>query len=144
TASDNCPGVTTACVPPSGSCLPVGATTVTCTATDASGNTAMCSFSITVFDACLQDDSNPATVLLFNTATGDYRFCCQGVTYTGKGKVTRQVCIFTLEHNTLDRRVRGTVDKGVFRGNASIQSPPGRLRCNIFDGNTRDNTCACQ
>ncbi len=48
TASDNCPGVTIACVPPSGSSFNVGVTTVTCTATDASSNTATCSFQVTV------------------------------------------------------------------------------------------------
>src|SRR5262249_38763837 len=35
------------CSPPSGSSFPVGATTVTCTATDAAGNSASCSFTIT-------------------------------------------------------------------------------------------------
>jgi hypothetical protein len=39
--SDNCPGQTSACVPPSGSQFPSGTTTVTCTATDTSGNTAL-------------------------------------------------------------------------------------------------------
>ena len=48
TASDNCPGVTTVCNPPSGSNFPVGVTTTTCTATDASANTATCSFSVNV------------------------------------------------------------------------------------------------
>jgi hypothetical protein len=48
TATDNCPGVTAACSPPSGSVFPLGTTTVTCTATDASGNTASCSFTVTV------------------------------------------------------------------------------------------------
>jgi hypothetical protein len=144
TASDNCPGVTVACNPASGSCFPTGTTTVTCTATDASGNTATCSFTTTVFDVCLQDDSNPTTVLLFNSLTGDYRFCCNGTTFTGKGKVTRQGCIFTLEHNPVDRRVRGTADNAVFRGNASIQSPPGSTRCAITDRDTRNNSCACQ
>ncbi len=48
TASDNCPGVTVACNPLSGANYPVGTTTVTCTATDASSNTATCSFTITV------------------------------------------------------------------------------------------------
>src|SRR6185436_6821141 len=56
TATDNCPGVTAVCVPPSGSCFPVGVSTVTCTATDASGNTATCSFTISVFNGRLQDD----------------------------------------------------------------------------------------
>ena len=50
TASDNCPGVTSSCNPPSGSTFPKGTTTVTCTATDTSGNTAGCQFTVTVND----------------------------------------------------------------------------------------------
>jgi len=50
TATDNCPGVSISCLPPSGSTFPVGVTTVTCTATDASGNTDVCSFTVTVVD----------------------------------------------------------------------------------------------
>jgi hypothetical protein len=38
------------CNPPSGSVFPVGTTTVTCTATDAAGNIASCSFNVTVND----------------------------------------------------------------------------------------------
>jgi hypothetical protein len=45
-ASDNCPGVTVASVPPSGSTFLVGTTTVTATATDASQNTASGTFLI--------------------------------------------------------------------------------------------------
>jgi len=143
-ASDNCPGVTVSCVPPSGSCLPPGVTTVTCTATDASGNTATCSFTVTVFDVALQDDSDPSIVLLWNSVTGQYRFCCQGTTYIGTGKSTIQGCVFTLQHNPVDRRVLGRVDKAVHAGTASIQSPPGRLRCTITDRNTLDDTPVCQ
>jgi hypothetical protein len=54
TVSDNCPGVTFSCSPSSGSFFPVGTTTVTCTATDASGNTATCSFMIRVRSRNLQ------------------------------------------------------------------------------------------
>jgi HYR domain len=50
TVSDNCPGVTSSCIPVSGSFFPVGTTPVTCTATDASGNTATCTFTVTVND----------------------------------------------------------------------------------------------
>ncbi|MBS1937907.1 MAG: HYR domain-containing protein, partial [Bacteroidetes bacterium] len=52
TASDNCPGSTIAQTagPVSGSTFPKGTTTVTYTATDASGNTATCSFTVTVTD----------------------------------------------------------------------------------------------
>jgi uncharacterized protein YegL len=47
-ATDNCPGVTVACVPPSDFAFPTGTTAVTCTATDASGNTSSCSFNVTI------------------------------------------------------------------------------------------------
>ncbi|MFL6275963.1 MAG: PxKF domain-containing protein [Blastocatellia bacterium] len=48
TAADNCPGVTVASTPASGSVFSVGTTTVNSTATDSSGNTATCSFTVTV------------------------------------------------------------------------------------------------
>jgi hypothetical protein len=50
TASDNCtPPPTVSCSPASGDVFPSGATTtVNCTATDASGNEATCSFDVTV------------------------------------------------------------------------------------------------
>jgi hypothetical protein len=48
-ASDLVDGsVPTTCTPPSGSTFPVGTTTVTCTATDAAGNTGSASFTVTV------------------------------------------------------------------------------------------------
>jgi hypothetical protein len=49
-ASDNCPGVTTTCAPPSGSTFPLGTTTVTCEAKDTSNNTDSCNFDVTVAD----------------------------------------------------------------------------------------------
>lgn len=51
TVSDNCPGASAVCSPPSGSPFQVGVTAVSCTATDASGNTAACGFTVTVVDA---------------------------------------------------------------------------------------------
>jgi len=48
-ASDNCSILSSECMPPSGSTLPVGQTVATCTATDPSGNTAQCGFLIKVF-----------------------------------------------------------------------------------------------
>ncbi|MDM5317031.1 HYR domain-containing protein [Fictibacillus sp. b24] len=56
TVSDNCPGVTSSCIPVSGSFFPVGTTPVTCTATDASGNKATCTFTVTV------NDTEPPTI----------------------------------------------------------------------------------
>jgi hypothetical protein len=143
TVSDNCPGTTFVCTPPSGSTFPVGATTVTCTATDASGNTASCAFIVTVFNVCLQDNTNPNNVLLFNSFTGDYIFCCNGTTFTGRGKVTRRGQVITLDHATTDRRVTGRIDGTAKAGSGSLQSPPGTLRCTITDSNTGNNTCNC-
>ncbi len=143
-ASDNCPGVGVVCVPPSGSCFPLGTTTVTCTATDLAGNTASCTFNVTVFDLCVQDDGNPSTVVLINSITGDYRFCCDGVTYTGKGTITRRGSLYTLEHNKAGRRVLVKDDESVHKGSGSLQAPPGTTRCTITDRNTQDNSCACQ
>jgi hypothetical protein len=140
-ASDNCTGVgTPSCNPPSGSTFPLGCSTVTCTVTDASANTASCTFQVCVFNICLQDDSNAQNRILINTATGDYRFCCNGVTYTGKGKMTIQGSTYTLEHNTIDRRVRASASGSSGSGNTSLQSPPGTQRCNFSDSNASNNT----
>src|SRR5262249_17867643 len=54
--TDNCPGATVACSPPSGASFPLGMTTVNCTVTDSGGATASCSFKVTVWDVCIQDD----------------------------------------------------------------------------------------
>lgn len=56
-SGDNCPGQSAVCAPPSGSVFPLGTTTVTCTTTDASGNTASGSTTMTVVD-----DDAPALV----------------------------------------------------------------------------------
>ena len=50
-ATDNCGVTNLVSSPPSGSTFPLGTTTVTTTATDASGNQASCSFTVTVTDA---------------------------------------------------------------------------------------------
>jgi hypothetical protein len=142
-ATDNCSVPTVACNPPSGSAFPVGTTTVICTATDAASNTAQCSFSVTVFDVCLQDDSDSGRVLLFNSLTGDYVFCCSGLKYTGKGSVTKKGGTFTLIHYVVDRRLQASVDATVNRGTASLQMPPGSLLCSITDRDIRNNTCGC-
>ena len=49
-ATDNVPGVILSCVPPSNSVFEMGLTMVNCTATDTSGNTAPCGFTVTVVD----------------------------------------------------------------------------------------------
>ena len=70
TATDNCPGTTISYSPASGSLFPIGTTTVTATATDASGNTASCTFTVTVADAENPTIICPAPVTV--TTTGCY------------------------------------------------------------------------
>jgi subtilisin-like proprotein convertase family protein len=77
TASDNCPGVSVSYSPASGSFFPVGTTTVTATATDASGNTASCTFTVTVTDAQNPTITCPANI----TKNNDPNQCGAVVTY---------------------------------------------------------------
>lgn len=144
TVTDNCPGVTAVCSPPSGSIFPVGTTTVTCTATDASGNTATCTFTVNQFNACIQDDSNPGNVILFNTTTGEYRVCCNGlVVATGTGTVINQGCDFTLQSNSTTHRLLAKWSSVYFRGSGALQMPPGSIKCTLMDRDIRNNTCNC-
>jgi HYR domain-containing protein len=153
TASDNCPGVTVVCrnqngvVVTSGQPFPVGTTTVTCTATDASGNTAMCSFTISGFNFCLQDDVAPGNVVLVNSVSGEYRFCCGGVLVaTGKGTLTTRGCIGSIDDAKGARRVHiqwDTSANGVGEGTAIVQVSPNKTVCQITDMKMTDNTCSC-
>src|SRR5207249_2532537 len=68
-ATDNCPGVTSSCAPASGSTFAKGTTTVNCTATDASGNTASCSFTVTIHDTENPSITCPANITA-STAAG--------------------------------------------------------------------------
>jgi hypothetical protein len=70
TVSDNCPGVgMPVCSPVSGSFFPVGTTTVTCTVSDASPNSAdgTCMFTVTVNDTQAPTITCPANVTVGNT-----------------------------------------------------------------------------
>jgi len=50
---DECPGASIVCLPPSGSVFAIGTTTVSCTAADSGGATAVCSFGVTVTTATI-------------------------------------------------------------------------------------------
>ena len=70
-ASDIVDGsITPSCLPPSGSTLPVGTTTVTCTATDVHGNTGSGSFSVTVQDTTPPVLTVPANMNVAATGAG--------------------------------------------------------------------------
>src|SRR5436309_14330304 len=67
--TDNCPGGSTLCVPASGSSFAKGTNSVTCTATDASGNSSNCTFTVTVTDTERPVPSCPGN-LTVSTAPG--------------------------------------------------------------------------
>jgi len=145
--TDNCPGAMVTCNPPSGSTFATGTTTVTCIATDSSGNTANCSFQVSVFSACLVDDSNPGNVVLFNATTGDYRFCCNGILVaSGRGTLYVRGCSLSIEEMKGDRRVRisadTTANSGAGSGNAVYQRL-GVQSCTITDRSMAGNNCTC-
>jgi hypothetical protein len=141
-AAGDCP-VSVACNPPSGSAFPAGVTTVTCTAKDAGGNQAQCSFTVTVFDVCLQDDAYSSRSLMWNSQTGDYIFCCAGTIITGRGAATRTGNTFKLIHNSSVRRLSAQADAGSLRGAASLQMLTGGGSCSITDRDIRNSSCAC-
>lgn len=153
TATDNCPGVVVVCrnqngvVVTQGSPFPIGTTTVTCTATDTSGNTASCTFTVTGFSFCLQDDVNPGNVVLIDAVSGAYRFCCGGVLVaTGKGAITTRGCIGSIDDTKGARRVHiqwDTSANGVGAGTAIIQVSPNKTVCQITDMKMTDNNCSC-
>jgi hypothetical protein len=89
----------------------------------------------------LQDDTNPTTVLIWNTFTGDYRFCCGGTPIVGNAKVRNRGTQFTLTQ-TGNVRLKATLDTSTNRGDAAIQVRNG-ASCNITDSNILDDTGSC-
>src|SRR5205823_2592730 len=78
-ATDNCPGASVVCEPVSGSTFAKGVSAVTCTATDASGNTNQCTFTVTINDTEAPVITCPADIVA-NTDGGQ---CSKSnVTYT--------------------------------------------------------------
>jgi hypothetical protein len=139
--SDNClPIQSVVCTPPSGSSFPAGVTTVTCKATDGAGNMSTCSFKVTVFNICLQDDTKANRVLLINTTTGDYVYCCGTSKFTGKGTVTQQGGIYTLQHSSPNGLVTAKVNTGTTTKTGTASVGGG---CQITDTNLANNTCNC-
>lgn len=143
---DNCPGVTVVCVPASGSAFPLGATTVTCTATDSGGATASCSFTVTVWDASIQDENN-GDYLLFNTFTGDYKYVRCGVdgfTMIGQGEISRVGCTVTLHD---DSRVNASYDRCLIAprntGGATIKRLQPDTTFILKDRNILNNSPTC-
>jgi hypothetical protein len=141
-AADNCSAVTVECTPASGSIFPIGTTAVTCTATDAAGNTAACSFQVSV-GICIQDDVNTSNSFQFDATTGQYSFCCGGAQGTGAGTVSMLGTVGTLEDTALDRLVNVSVDTSTGQATASVRVLSEGITCAIVDSNTSDSACSC-
>jgi hypothetical protein len=67
TVGGNPGGVIVACSPPAGSSFPVGATTVTCEATDSANNRGSCGFTVTVSPSVPNNPSLDRTAIDFGT-----------------------------------------------------------------------------
>jgi hypothetical protein len=148
-ATDNCPPPpTVVCNPPSGSIFPPGTTVVTCTATDSSGNTAICTFPVNVYSFCLQDDSTDNNVVFVNALTGDYLFCQNGVPIaSGTGTLVLHGCNFQIDHTKGDRKVHiqgdTSANSGAGSGTAFIQKQGGGFVVQITDRKMVGDTCTC-
>ena len=140
TVSDNCDVANVVCNPPSGSAFPVGVTVVTCFVTDTSSNVTSCTFTVSVYDVCLEDDTVSSNRLLFNSFTGDYLFNCGGVSVMGRGTVSKKGGDMFLAHNENNRRVSGKVSSAARTGSATLEYPLGN-RCFVMDRNITNNSC---
>jgi hypothetical protein len=146
TISNNCSGASVVCTPASGSVFSLGTTTVTCVATDASGNTATCSFTVTVYDVSLQDQST-GDIFRFNSFTGEYLFthCATGLTLSGIGTVRLTGPLWHLTDIESDRQVNAHVSPDN-TGTASVlilgSSGPGQ-QFDIVDQNPQPGAPSC-
>jgi hypothetical protein len=135
------------CNPPSGSTFPVGATIVSCTATDISGNIATATFTVNVYSFCIQDEMNAGNVVLVNAATGDYSFCCNGALIaSGRGILGTNGCTGSIDQTKGDRRVHIEWDASA-HGNTGIGSAyvksSTNVMCQITDKQLTNNSCQC-
>ena len=144
--SDNCSGATVVCTPASGSVFPLGTTMVNCVATDTSGNTASCSFTVTVYDVSLQD-SFTGDIFKYNSYTGDYVFtrCADGFTVTGTGVIRYVNGLWMVTDSKADRRVSaGVSPTNTGTATLSILAAPGVwLQLRINDTNPQAGAPSC-
>jgi subtilisin-like proprotein convertase family protein len=105
-AADNCPGVSAAnCSPPSGTAFPVGTTTVTCSATDASGNQGSCSFTVTVTDTTPPVISCPPNITTVDNAPG----ACGAMLNPGTATATDNCAVASVVDTRSDNAALGAI-----------------------------------
>jgi hypothetical protein len=133
TATDDLPGVTAACQPPSGAPFPPRSnTTVICTATDASGNSATCSFQVLVAwpptvlggisyaDGTVMIATNPATTL--TAGTSDRSSVCVW-TFPDGTVISNCTAVYTFT-NCQPQIVSVSVGDGISATNESVSVLP--------------------
>ena len=155
TATDNCGLASVVCMPPSGSTFNEGTTTVTCTATDTSGNTAACSFTVTVgaaFGFCSVDDAtgnrfqmvvNPASpsygVWRFTVVATNTTYCGKAnyVNYIPGVKLRAYDNDYSTENPTyfMDANFKGNT------GTVTVRNVSGTVRLTLRDRNLLDSVC---
>jgi hypothetical protein len=113
------------------------------------GNTATCSFTVKVFNTCLQD-LQTGDVLQVNYATGEYRYCrkSDGFTLTGMGTVQfNNACYFQMQHQGQTamppRTLSVQIQKCANYGSAQVQALQLGFTRNLFDDNLSNNMCIC-
>ena len=119
---DNCPGATIACIPPSGSMLPVGTNLVNCTGIDASGNSAHCSFRVTIRDVEQPALTCPADILI-NGSSGK----CVPIAVYNPG----------VQDNCPDAVVQCVPPSG-----STFPQGTNRVQCAVFDAGGNMSMCA--
>jgi hypothetical protein len=99
---------------------------------------------LSMFEFCLQDDSN-GNWLLVNTTTGDYLFtgCRGGVALSGNAVIIKKGCSISLQVSGPDRRLLARIDTCLKTGTASMQVPSQGMSLTITDRNIANNTCKC-
>ena len=151
-ATDNCSGVTVVCVPPSGSVFPVGATTISCRATDGAGNVTDATMKLTVFNIVAMDDSSKSLLRAVwnggNTASYDFFDCSKGLTLKGTMSLVSTFC--KLEGRDAgpdpkrpDRNVFIVANPCTMAGTGLVQITATGAKYNINDSNLSNNPAQC-
>lgn len=153
TPTDNCPGPTAACIPASGSTFMEGVTTVTCTATDAAGNTTTCTFTVTVgsdFDFCAFDDATGDSFSIVTDTTSPsfgywrYTFALTGATICGTANYVNYIPNIRLRTYDNDYTVENPLyfmdaTFGPTSGTVYIRRKNGTLLVYLRDRNLANN-----
>ena len=148
TVSDNCPGVGAPnCTPASGSFFPTGVTTVTCSVADAVGNSASCSFTVTVtsaFGACYVDDGTGNTLSIVTDPTNplygywQFKVVAGNLTFSGVAESVNNVpgrSLIAYDHDSPTVRMDLTVYYASHTATATVKNLTTGITYTLRDRN---------